>query len=156
MFGNILGRKKEEISEEDKANAAVVERIAKMNLTDMKTYVKNRMNGFESCEDGLVAVMSRLLTKNEDTLKRYIEIDDMDSKVKKGFELVLSVSEHKKVTVTSVEQIQEFITLYDDIILKFDKENKQIYSSRLNDALDKSLKTIETKAEINRKAEVLA
>ncbi len=156
MFGNILGRKKEEISEEDKANTAVVERIAKMNLTDMRTYVKNRMKGFEPCEDGLVAVMNRLLTKNEDTLKRYIEIDDMDSKVKKGFELVLSVAEHKKVTVTSVEQIQEFITLYDDIILKFDTANKQIYSSRLNDALDKSLKTIETMAEINRKAEVLA
>ena len=156
MFGNILGRKKEEISEEDRANSAVVERIAKMNLTDMRTYVKNRMKGFEPCEDGLVAVMNRLLTKNEDTLKRYIEIDDMDSKVKKGFELVLSVSEHKKVTVASVEQIQEFITLYDDIILKFDTANKQIYSSRLNDALDKSLKTIETMAEINRKAEVLA
>ena len=156
MFGNILGRKKEEISEEDKANTAVVERIAKMNLTDMRTYVKNRMKGFEPCEDGLVAIMNRLLTKNEDTLKRYIEIDDMDSKIKKGFELVLSVAEHKKVTVTSVEQIQEFITLYDDIILKFDTANKQIYSSRLNDALDKSLKTIETMAEINRKAEVLA
>ena len=156
MFGNILGRKKEEISEEDKANTAVVERIAKMNLTDMRTYVKNRMKGFEPCEDGLVAVMNRLLTKNEDTLKRYIEIDDMDSKIKKGFELVLSVAEHKKVTVTSVEQIQEFITLYDDIILKFDTANKQIYSSRLNDALDKSLKTIETMAAINRKAEVLA
>jgi len=156
MFGNILGRKKEEISEEDKANTALVERIAKMNLTDMRTYVKNRMKGFEPCEDGLVAVMNRLLTKNEDTLKRYIEIDDMDSKIKKGFELVLSVAEHKKVTVTSVEQIQEFITLYDDIILKFDTANKQIYSSRLNDALDKSLKTIETMAEINRKAEVLA
>ena len=156
MFGNILGRKQEEISEEDKANAAVVDRISKMNLTDMRAYVRNGMSGFESCEDGLVAVMSRLLTKNEDTLKRYIEIDDMDSKVKKGFELVLSVAEHKKVTVTSVEQIQEFITLYDDIILKFDTANKQIYSSRLNDALDKSLKTIETMAEINRKAEVLA
>jgi len=156
MFGNILGRKKEEISEEDKANAAVVERIAKMNLTDMRAYVRNRMGGLESCEDGLVAVMSRLLTKNEDTLKRYIEIDDMDSKVKKGFELVLSVAEHKKVTVASVEQIQEFITLYADIILKFDTANKQIYSSRLNDALQKSLQTIEIMAEINRKAEVLA
>ena len=156
MFGKILGRKKEEISSSDRAHNEIVSKINQMNLTDMRTYVKNRMKGFGPCEDGLVAVMNRLLTKNEDTLKRYIEIDDMDSKIKKGFELVLSVAEHKKVTVTSVEQIQEFITLYDDIILKFDTANKQIYSSRLNDALDKSLKTIETMAAINRKAEVLA
>ncbi len=156
MFGNILGRKKEETSEEDKANALIVERISKMTLTDMRAYVKNRMSGLESCEDGLIAVMNRLITKNEDTLKRYIEVDDMDTKIKKGFELVLSVSTHKKVTVTSVEQIQEFITLYDDIILKFDTDNKQIYGSRLKDALENSLQTIETMAEINRKAKVLA
>ncbi len=155
MFGKILGRQKEEISEEDKAHSEIVERISKMNLTDMRAYVKNNMVGFEPCEDGLVAIMNRLLTKNEETSKRYIELDDQDSKMKKGFEIVLSVAAHKKVTVTLVEQIQEFITLYDDIILKYDTSNKQIYASRLKDSLERAIGTIGTMAEVNRKAEVL-
>ena len=89
-------------------------------------------------------------------MKHYIEIDDMDTKIKKGFELVLSVADHKKVTVTTVEQIQEFIVLYEDIILKFDNEYKQIYHSRLNDALQKAIKSVETMADINRKENVLS
>ena len=155
MFGKILGRKKDDISEEDKATTEIVERISKMNLTDMRAYVRNGMKGFESCEDGLVAIMNRVLTRDEETQKRYIEIDDMDSKKKKGFELVLSVGAHKRVTVTSVEQIQEFITLYEDIILKFDKEYKQIYGSRLKDSLANALATVEVMSHINRKVEVL-
>ena len=156
MFGNILGRNKDEISEEDKANAEIVQRISTMNLTDMRAYVRNNMKGFESCEDGLVAVMNRLITRDENTSKRYIEIDDMDSKVKKGFELVLSVAAHKKVTVTTVEQIQEFITLYEDVILKFDTAYKQIYSSRLRDSLANSLQTVEMMSDANRRANLLS
>ena len=156
MFGNLLGRKKEEISEEDKINTEVVHRISLMNLTDMRAYVRNNMKGIESCEDGLIAVMDRLVTKNEDTLKRYLEVDDMDSKIKKGFELVLSVAAHKKVTIIAVEQIQEFIVLYQDLILSFDKKYKQIYGSRLNEALEKALKTVEIMADANIKANILA
>lgn len=156
MFGNLLGRNKKETSKEDKVNAEVVHRISQMNLTDMRAYVRNNMKGIESCSDGLIAVMDRLITKNEDTMKRYIEIDDMDTKIKKGFELVLSVASHKKVTVTTVEQIQAFIVLYEDLILKFDKEYKQIYETRLNNGLEQALKTVDIMADVNRKEDVLS
>ena len=156
MFGNILGRKKEEISSEDKANLEIEARISKMNLTDMRAYLKNNMTGFESCEDGLIAIMDKLLTKNEDTLKRYIEIDDMDSKKKKSFDLVITISEHKKITVRTIEQIQEFIEFYKDVIEKFDTDNKQIYASRLKDSIQRGMKTIEMMTDVNRKAKVLA
>ena len=156
MLGNILGRNKEKISIKDKAHLEIQAKISKMNLTDMRTYLKNNMTGFDSSEDGLVAIMKRVLTKNEDTSKRYIEIDDMDSKKKKGFDLVIAISEHKKITVKSIEQIQEFIELYKDVIEKFDVDNKQIYASRLKDAIKKGIKTIETMEVVNRKAKVLA
>jgi len=156
MFGNILGRKKDDTSHEDKADQEVEAKISKMNLTDMRAYLKNGIKGFEPCEDGLISIMNKLLTKNEDTLKRYIEIDDMDSKKKKGFELVITISEHKKITVRTIEQIQEFIEFYKDIIEKFDTDNKQIYASKLKDAIQKGVMTVEMMTEVNRKAKVLA
>jgi len=155
MFGNILGRKKDEIPQEDKEQLEIIERISKMNLTDMRAYVKDNISGFESCEDGLSAVMSRLLTPNTQTGKMYIEIDDMDSKKKKGFDLVIAISEHKKMTVTTLEMIQKFIELYKDIIEKFDNDNKQIYDSKLKKSLENAMMTITTMTEVNRKAKVL-
>ncbi len=155
MFGKILGRKKEEISSSDRAHNEIVSKINQMNLTDMRAYLKDSMKDFESCEDGLTAVMSRLITKDAKTSKRYIEIDAMDSKIKKGFEIVLTVAAHKKMTVTTVEQIQEFIKLYQDIIVKYDTDHKQIYGSRLKDALSKSIENINKMTEINRKSAVL-
>jgi len=155
MFGNILGRKKEDISKEDKANSEIESKILKMNLTDMRAYVKNNMGDFESCEDGLISVMARLNTLNEETSKRYIELDDMDSKKKKGFDLVIVIAGHKKMTVTALEMIQKFIELYEDIIDKYDHDNKQIYKSKLNTALENAMKTIVAMNEVNEKAKVL-
>jgi len=40
MFGNILGRKKEEISSQDRANLEIEAKISKMNLTDMRAYCR--------------------------------------------------------------------------------------------------------------------
>ena len=78
------------------------------------------------------------------------------SKKKKSFDLVIVISEHKKITITTIEQIQEFIELYKDIIEKYDNDNKQIYASRLKDSIEKGLKTIELMAEVNKKEKVLS
>ena len=155
MFGSILGRKKEEISSEDKAHEILVNKIDKMNLTDMRAYVKNSITGFEPCEDGLSIVLRKLMDKDEKTSKRYIESGDMDSKIKKAFDLILVIATHSKITVTIVEQIQEFIELYKDIIVKFDTENKQIYASKLKDALVKSIDNVAQKAKLDHKMKVL-
>jgi len=102
-----------------------------------------------------VAILDRLIVKNANTSKRYIEMDDMDSKIKKGFEVVLSIAEHKKITVTAIEKIREFIELYRDVITHYDTKNKQIYSSRLKESLQKGMNTIETMSEVNAKMKVL-
>ena len=156
MFGNILGRDKKEPETAESTHSEVIAKIDKMNLTDMRAYLKNNMTGFESCSDGLIEVMNKLLTKNEDTLKRYIELDDMDIKKKKGFELVITISEHKKITVRSIEQIQEFIDFYKDVIEKFDTDNKQIYASKLRNAIENGMKTVELMTKVDREAKVLA
>jgi len=155
MFGKILGKKKSEVSSQDKAHNEMVERVSKMTLTDMRAYVKNKILDFEVDEDGLVEILRRLTTRNSETNKRYIEIDDMDSKKKKGFDLIISIASHSKITVVAVELIQEFILLYEDVIKKFDRDNKQIYESKLKDALSKAIGNISEMAELKRKMTVL-
>ena len=79
----------------------------------------------------------------------------MDSKKKKGFDLVISIASHAKITVVAVELIQEFIALYNDVVTKFDRDNKQIYESKLKDCLDRAIGNISEMADLKRKMNVL-
>lgn len=153
MFSNLLGKNKEEASE-DKEYLALVEKISKMNLTDMRVYVNNKLTSFEVSEDGLNEVMRKLVSKNSNE-KRFIESDAMDSKIKKAFDLVILISTNKKVNLVTLELMQEFIVLYEDIIVKYDTDNKQIYDDKLKNALAYCLATVETLTEMNKKMSVL-
>ncbi len=154
MFGNILGKIKGE-DNEDKAHKELVEKISKMNLTDMKAYINNRMPGLGIDETGLSEIMSKLIKLDEKTSKRYIDANDMDSKIKKGFELVLSILVNKKITVLAIEQVDEFIKIYKEVIDTYDKKHKQIYGSRFKEALGKAVDGINLRAELNRKSKVI-
>ncbi len=153
MFGNILGKSKEE-SSGDKEHDEIVQKVSKMNISDMRVYINNKLTDFEISEDGLSEVMRKLLSKDAKE-KRFIESDAMDSKIKKAFDLVIIVSASKKITVVTTELIQDFITQYSDLIEKYDTDNKQIYGSKLNDALAKSISSITEMAELKRKMGVL-
>ena len=153
MFGKILGKNKKE-ADKNQEHSKIVEKISKMNISDMRVYVNNKLTGFEICEDGLNEVMRKLLLK-DDKGQRFIEMDAMDSKKKKAFDLVLIVASSKKITIITIELIQEFMKQYIDIIDKFDKENKQIYTSKFKDGLTKAMSTISAMTEVNRKNIIL-
>lgn len=153
MFSNLLGKNKEEASE-DKEHLALVEKISKMNLTDMRVYVNNKLTSYEVSEDGLNEVMRKLISKDSNK-KRFIQSDAMDSKIKKAFDLVILIAVSKKVNLVTLELIQEFIALYEDIIIKFDTDNKQIYGDKLKNALANCLATVEILTQMNRKMGVL-
>ena len=155
MFGSILGRKKEEISTEDKEHQELVEKISKMNLTEMRSYINDKIKDFEVSEDGLNEVLSKLVTPDAKTKDYYVKADDMDSKKKKAFDLVLSAAKNKKVNVVTVELIQKFTEVYKDIIKNYDKEYKEIYESRFNDAIELALTNITQKSELKNKMDVL-
>ena len=151
IFTKILGKKESYTSDENKEHDEVVQKILKMNLSDMKSFI----NSTEVNEDALIEIVKKLITPNEKTLKRYIETDDMDSKIKKGFELIISILLHKKVTVVAVELAQKFIEIYSDILIKYDADNKEIYVSRFKDAVQTAIKNIETKTEVSKKIRVI-
>jgi hypothetical protein len=155
MFGTILGRKKEDISEEDRAHAELLSKISKMNLTEMRSYIKNNIQDFEVSEDGLLIVLQKLTTEDEKTKKYYLKSDDMDSKKKKAFDLIILMAQSKKISFEVVELMQKFIEVYNEIIMQYDKEHKEIYASRFVDAVNLALSNINKKAALQNKMDVL-
>lgn len=150
MFANILGKNKKEINNDEK-HQLIVEKVSKMNLSDMRTYVNNKLDNCSVCDDGLIEIMKRLNTKDENTEKAFIEDDAMDSKKKKAFDLVILVASKIKTSVLAVELVQEFMEIYKEMIKKYDKVNKQIYKDKLQTALKGSIKTINLMSDLSRK-----
>ena len=154
MFKKFLGKKvkKSEVSDQERE---ILERIEKMNLTDMKSYINNNLKDFPLTSYGLNAVLKRLITPDASTQKLYISADDMDTKKKKAFELVLSTMSKSKITVESMELVRQFIETYENIIEAYDREYKQIYTSRFQDALEVGARTLDKLLEMSQKRSVL-
>nr|WP_321267264.1 hypothetical protein [uncultured Sulfurimonas sp.] len=155
MFSKILGKIKNSSDEENEEQKNLVEKISKMNLTDMRIYVNNKIPNFQVCEDGLIEILNKLLEVDAKTSKRYIDISDNDSKIKKCFDLVLIILTNKKITITAIELVNQFIENSKEIIQKFDQENKQIYSSKFKNHMDLALNNINTRSEMQRKMGVI-
>ena len=154
MFSKIMKKKKNE-SEEDKINAEILEKISKMNLTEMRTYVNNRIKDFEVSGVGLVGVMKKLTTLDENTKKYYLKPDDMEIKIKKAFDLVLLICKNKKINMDVLDLVTQFMKIYSEIIKKYDLEHKEIYHSRLKSTLEKIMLNMNDIMEVKRKMKLI-
>lgn len=151
MFNDILNKKKQQ---QDEQCNEIKAKISNMNLSEMRIYVNDNLKTYGISECGLREIMSKLISKDSSS-KRFIESDAMDSKIKKAFELVILISESKKMTVATTKLLEEFINLYNDLILKFDLDNKQIYESRLKKCLINAIDHVTKMAAYKSKREVL-
>ena len=154
MFENMLGKKSSD-KKVNKKQHEIAQKVSTMNLVEMRTYVNDRITNFRICDIGLIEVMKRLNSIDANTKKRFIEIDAMDSKVKKALDLVILICHSKKMTVATTELVTEFIKQYSDIIDKYDKNNKQIYAQKLKNALNLAILTLGEMAKMRRKSGVL-
>jgi len=150
MFGSILGKKKENTGVDD-----IALKVSKMNLTEMRSYVNNRLDDFEITPDGLIEVIKKLTAIDEKNSKTYLQIDDMDSKKKKGFDLVLIIANSKYISVEVIEFLQEFIKVYEELITKYDIDFKEIYASRFLDVIELAIDNVNKQTEFQRKQKVL-
>ncbi len=155
MFSNMLGKIGISTNDEEKMHNELVERISRMNLTDMRSYINNRISDLPVSEDGLKEILKRLLEVDEKTDKRYIDIEDMDSKIRKGLDLIINILANKKITIEAIEVAIELFEASKEIIEKYDNDNKQIYHSKIRDSLNKAIETMNMKSEIQRKMGVI-
>jgi len=148
MFFRLLGKKKSDSNPE-------VAKIMKMNLTDLRLYLNSKIEALKVTEDGLAAVVKRLVILDETTKKYYIEASDTDQKKKKAFEVFLLLAKNKKMNIKTVELMQEFILIYADIIKKYDIDFKEIYESKLLTGVELALSSVQRKTEFNNRIKVL-
>jgi len=151
MFNDILNKKKQQ---QDEQCTALKEKIAKMNLSEMRVYVNDNLKSFAVTECGLREIMGKLVSKDSAS-KRFIESDAMDSKIKKAFELILLIGASKKMTVATTKFIEEFISLYHDLIIKYDTDHKQIYDSKLKKCLIMAIENVAKMTAYKNKRDML-
>jgi len=152
MLSKLLGKKKDTVVSE----SVISEKISKMNLTEMRSYVKEKIIDFEVSEEGLQEVILRLTTEDATSKKLYIQSSDMDSKKKKAFDLVIIIAASKKINVAVVEEIQKFTEVYAEIIAEYDREFKEIYSSRFSKAIASAVVNIESITQLHTKMHTLS
>lgn len=154
MFKKFLG-KKDKTDKKDILHAELREKISKMNLTEMRSYIKNNIKDYALSEDGLNEVMHKLITEDKKMKKYYLKEDDMNSKKKKTFDLILNISQNKKINPITIEYMNKFVEIYKDIIDKYDQEHKEIYFSRFTDAIESAIAQVNLKTELNKKMAIL-
>jgi len=133
-----MGKKNDKKGQSKELQEAI-RKVESMNLTEMRTYVNNKITSFEVSTEGLLAIMNKLTLPDKSTSKLYLCEDDMDVKKKKAFDLVLLIAKNKKLNLTVLAVIQEFNHVYTALISKYDKENKEIYASRFKDMIDQAV-----------------
>jgi len=154
MFSKILGNTKN--VKDDAINEKLVEKISKMDLSEMRLYVNAKLTDFPVCEFGLAQIMKKLTLVNENTSNMYLKNDDMDSKKKKAFDLIILILKHNKVSINIIEIIQQFLNIYDEIIKQYDKDNKQIYESMIKDQISTATDKIDFKSDMAEKMRTLS
>jgi len=155
MFSKILGKKKGVTELEETHNTELLSKISKMNLVEMRAYINNKIQDLPLCEDGLSAIITKLSEPNEQTKKLYLQKDDMDTKKRKAFELILLMAKSQRITFKTVEGMQKFLEVYDELINQYDKEHKDIYRDKLSSAVKLALNNIEEIAALKSKMEIL-
>ena len=139
MFKKLF--KKDDEKEND--NSALEDFISKAGLTELRSLLLGNIERFVVDEILVVEVLRKITHEDETSHKRYLETDDNDMKLKKGFELVIAASNSKHLSVEAVELIEKFITMYKDIIDAYDTRNKQIYMHKLKKAAELSISKVE-------------
>lgn len=146
MFSKILGGIKNPI--EDAKKEKLHERIAKMDLADMRLYVNGKLIEYEVSEYGLMEILKRLTLVNDSTSNLYMKIEDMDSKKKKIFDLIILILHSKKINISGLEMVERFLVTYAEIIKKYDRDNSDIYEKKIKDSISKAITMIELKSDI--------
>jgi hypothetical protein len=154
MFKKILGRSDADKAS-DKEYSELAQKIAKMDLTEKKAYINNKISNMPVTRDGLAEVLNSLIKLDKKTNTRYLKMDDNDAKIKKGFDIAIVISTHSLITFPVIKMLQEFEEVYKDIIEKFDTDNKQTYKSKLKKAVQNAVLTIGAIADIHNSSDLL-
>ena len=159
MFGNMFDKiKKKDLGKEGE-DSVFTALVASWNLTDIKTYLQNKNPDFPMNAMGVETILNRFTTRAKPDKKyvegkRMVDIDDNDIRVKKAFDIILLLSKNTLLQMQSVEKMERFRILHEDVIEKFDKQNAQTYSHKLKEAIANAIILVEAKKGIENSLNV--
>ena len=122
-----------------------IELVKQWNLTELSLFVKGKNTKFPSNETNLNEAIQSLLANHK------VNLGDNDIKIKKCLDVLITISIHKKNTISSMHKLIQLIESNVNIINQYDQEHKQIYlynlENNINNALDRmeQLRVIEEK-----------
>ncbi|KIM12783.1 MAG: hypothetical protein KU37_02625 [Sulfuricurvum sp. PC08-66] len=125
---------------DEKATEAFRSVATKWNLDDILLYVRDQKPDHKVTDAGLAVILTRFNTQKSADKKsptgerREFEPYDMDSRTKKGFDLVIAIAQHKAISVTTLEMVKAFYIIYKDVLLDYDTKFTQIYAHRIKEA----------------------
>ena len=126
-----LFKKKIKDNGEDKRKKELMDSIDKMDIYSMAYYLEKE----NSCELGIEMIINKLIKKDIDSKRRFIELSDSKFKINKCFDLIIMILEHNNITPKILSLAEKFVYFYTDIIREHDEKNKKDYEEKLNHAL---------------------
>ena len=142
MLKKIFGKKKEAKIEKTSNCSIIAHKISTMNLTEITNYMDNKIVNFEPDIIGLEEIMKKFITPVANTKKLCLRIDDMDTKKKKCFVLVLKIIEHRDTNIKILKMIQKFCFVYEELIKKFDYDYSSKYQAKFEETIENRLRNI--------------
>jgi hypothetical protein len=147
MFSKILKKFK---ANDKIDNEELILAIRKMNITEMRHYVTNRS---EVSEDGLIEILNRLIVDHEG--RYYLDENDEKSKLKNCFDLIILILRNSKTTSNVIDLAVEFIDVFEHIIKKYDRENRDIYASKFLNSIANALTAVKRRKDMEREVTLI-
>ena len=144
----------------DEALEAFGKTAQKWNLEEIQSYVRGQMPGHETEDIGLAYILHRFNTHmiNDKNFpggkRREFEVSDRNERTKKGFDIVLSIAANKNLDPASLDLIDQFSTVYKDVIEAFDNEMAQTYGHKLKEAYKNAQIAALAKSKIKRELSI--
>ncbi len=122
--------------------------IAGWNKKEIQAYVYNQNKAYPVSDAGMAAVLEYFINTNA------FEIGHMSEELKKGFDIVLSISKNTKIYFETADLIYKFIKHFEEVIRYYDRQSAQTYYHKLIQGYERSVEMVKKKLEIEKEMSV--
>lgn len=131
--------KEEKLSERESAISDFSKVCEKWNFDDIRDYLRG-VKDKEVTDIGLASILTRFNTaltedkKATDGKRKEFELYDRVERTKKGLDIFLSIANHVKLGPDTLSLLQDFSTIFEDVIVDFDQQLSQTYEHKIKEA----------------------
>jgi len=152
MFVNLSEPRKSQQQKRREREKGITEMrgiISTWNKGEIKDYLYNKNKRYSPSDAGMAAILQRFIHMHE------FKIGDMSEELKNGFDIVRIIARNSKIYFQTTDLIYEFIHLYKEVIVSYDRQSAQTYYHKLLQDYEKSVRMVNRKLEIEEEIRVV-